>query len=195
MKAAQTSSAPVSPARSAAFDILLRVERESSYASELLHAPAYSILSRLDHSLATELVMGVLRWRSFLDSEIALYSSQPLAKLDIEILIALRLGLYQLLYLARIPVHAAINESVELVKRSRKRSAAAFVNAVLRRISAASLSLPAVSGSSCEASRRQHGSSAVDGRALVPSLRPGRDGADMPKQPVSTRHCNPVAPA
>lgn len=151
MKAAQTSSAPVSPARSAAFDILLRVERESSYASELLHAPAYSILSRLDHSLATELVMGVLRWRSFLDSEIALYSSQPLAKLDIEILLALRLGLYQLLCLTRIPVHAAINESVELVKRSRKRSAAAFVNAVLRRISAATLSLPAVSGSSCEA--------------------------------------------
>ena len=54
----------VSPARAAAFDILLRVERESSYASELLHSPAYEHLSTSDHALATELVMGVLRWRS-----------------------------------------------------------------------------------------------------------------------------------
>jgi 16S rRNA (cytosine967-C5)-methyltransferase len=126
----------VSPARAAAFDILLRVERESSYASELLHSPVHDSLSTPDHALATELVMGVLRWRSRLDADIATTSSQPLAKLDIEILIALRLGLYQFRWLDRIPQRAALHESVELVKRARKRSAAPFVNAVLRKLAA-----------------------------------------------------------
>ena len=125
----------VSPARAAAFDILLRAERESSYASELLHSQAYENLSTPDHALATELVMGVLRWRSRLDAEIAIASSQPLSKLDTEILIALRLALYQFLWLDRIPQRAALHESVELVKRARKHSAAAFVNAVLRKLS------------------------------------------------------------
>jgi 16S rRNA (cytosine967-C5)-methyltransferase len=128
---------PVSPARAAAFDILLRVERESSYASELLHSSANDRLSTPDHALATELVMGVLRWRSRLDADIATASSQPLQKLDLEILIALRLALYQFRWLDRVPQRAALHESVELVKRARKRSAAPFVNAVLRKLSAA----------------------------------------------------------
>ena len=124
----------VSAARAAAFDILLRVEHESSYASELLHSSSYQRLSPADHALATELVMGVLRWRSRLDDEIARASSQPLSKLDLEILVALRLAEYQLRYLDRIPARAAIHQSVELVKRARKRSAASFVNAVLRKL-------------------------------------------------------------
>jgi 16S rRNA (cytosine967-C5)-methyltransferase len=124
----------VSPARALAYEILLRVERESSYASDLLHAPAYAHLSRRDHGLASELVMGVLRWRSRLDEELARASSQPFQKLDREILIALRMGLYQLRCLNRIPERAALHESVELVKLARKRSAASFVNAVLRKV-------------------------------------------------------------
>jgi 16S rRNA (cytosine967-C5)-methyltransferase len=126
---------PASPARTAAFDILLRVEREFSYASELLHSNAYATLSTPDHALATELVMGVLRWRSLLDDKISSASSQPLKKLDPEVLIALRLALYQFRYLDRVPRRAALHEGVELVKRARKRSAAPFVNAVLRKLS------------------------------------------------------------
>jgi 16S rRNA (cytosine967-C5)-methyltransferase len=133
---AKNSQPAISPARAAAFDILLRVERESSYASELLHSHAYDRLSTVDHSLTTELVMGVLRWRSLLDSQIAATSAQPLSKLDPEILTALRLAVYQLGWLTRVPARAAINESVELVKRARKRSAAPFVNAVLRKLAA-----------------------------------------------------------
>lgn len=133
---------PVSPARAAAFDILLRVERESSYASELLHSAAHQQLSTPDHALATELVMGVLRWRSRLDDEIAAASSQPLSKLDLEILIALRLAVYQFRWLDRVPVRAALHESVELVKRARKRSAVPFVNAVLRKLSTAGSEKP-----------------------------------------------------
>ncbi|MGA7908612.1 MAG: 16S rRNA (cytosine(967)-C(5))-methyltransferase RsmB [Candidatus Sulfotelmatobacter sp.] len=124
----------VSPARAAAFDILLRVERESSYASELLHSRTCDRLTSADHALATELVFGVLRWRSLLDSQIAGSSAQPLARLDLEAVVALRLGLYQLRWLSRIPARAAVHESVELVKRARKRSAASFVNAVLRKL-------------------------------------------------------------
>ena len=135
MKSKRSDSAPaVSAARSAAFDILIRIERDSSYASELLHSRSYDRLTALDHSLATELVMGVLRWRSLLDSQIAEISAQPLSKLDLEILTALRLAVYQLGWLSRVPARAAINESVELVKRARKRSAAPFVNAVLRKL-------------------------------------------------------------
>jgi 16S rRNA (cytosine967-C5)-methyltransferase len=127
---------PISPARIAAFDILLRVEREDSYASELLHSSRYADLSTADHGLATELVMGVLRWRSFLDKKIAERSSQKLTRLDPEVLTALRLAAYQLLFLDRVPEHAAVHESVELVKRARKRSAVPFTNAVLRKFAA-----------------------------------------------------------
>jgi 16S rRNA (cytosine967-C5)-methyltransferase len=135
----RASQLAVSAARAAAFDILLRVERESSYASELLHSRTYDRLTIADHSLATELVMGVLRWRSLLDSGIAKSSAQPIAKLDLEVLTALRIAVYQLRWLTRIPARAAINESVELVKRARKRSAAPFVNAVLRKLARGTL--------------------------------------------------------
>ncbi len=124
----------ISPARSAAFEILLRVEREDSYATELLHSPLLEQLSSRDHGLATELVMGVLRWRSLLDQRLAGASAHKIERLDDEVLAALRLGIYQLQFLSRVPAHAAIFESVELVKAARKRSAASFVNAVLRKI-------------------------------------------------------------
>jgi len=125
---------PATAARAAAFAILLRVEQEDAYASELLHSARAAKLSPADHSLATELVMGVQRWRSMLDRNLASVSSQRLDELDAEVLTALRLGVYQLDFLSRIPPRAAIYESVELTKAARKRSAAAFVNAVLRKI-------------------------------------------------------------
>ena len=102
---------PVSPARAAAFDILLRVEEQDAYASELLHAERCDQLGPLDQALTTELVMGVLRWRSALDDAIAEVSAQNLTRLDVEVLISLRLGVYQLRWLDRVPARAAINES------------------------------------------------------------------------------------
>lgn len=128
---------PVSPARAVAFDILLRVEQQAAYASELLHSDRLDKLSVADRALTTEIVMGVLRWQSRLDSMIAASSSRSLAKLDPQVLIALRIAAYQLVYLSRVPARAAINESVELVKRARKTSAAPFANAVLRKLAEA----------------------------------------------------------
>ena len=140
--------ATISPSRTGAFDILLRVEETDAHAGELLHSEKLEKLSAPDRALATEIVMGVLRWRSRLDETIAAASSRPTARLDMEVLIALRIAAYQMQFLTRVPAHAAINESVELVKRAQKRSAAPFANAVLRRISGAKVqTLPeAVSG-------------------------------------------------
>src|SRR5262245_34351488 len=125
---------PVSPARQAAFTILLRVEGESAYADELLHSNLLDDLSPVDRNLATEIVMGVLRWRSELDSIIARFSSTPFRKLDLEVLTALRMGAYQKQFLSKIPPHAVVDETVELVKQAKKTSAAGLVNAVMRKI-------------------------------------------------------------
>ncbi len=126
----------ISPARAAAFDVLLRVEH-GAYAVELLHSERLEELVAADLGLATEIVMGVERWRSRLDAALSENLSVAIAKLDPEVLLALRMGAYQLMFLERVPAHASINESVELVKRARKRSAAGLVNAVLRKIAAA----------------------------------------------------------
>ncbi len=125
----------VSPTRRAVFDVLFRVESRASYAIELLHSNLLDGLSPADRALATEIVMGVLRWQQSLDSELQVASGRTPSKFDVEVLLALRIGLYQLRYLDRIPASAAVNESVELVKAHGKRSAAPLVNAVLRKLS------------------------------------------------------------
>ncbi|HWR35620.1 MAG TPA: transcription antitermination factor NusB, partial [Clostridia bacterium] len=103
-------------------------------------------LSPADRGLCTELVMGTLRWQSALDAGIAKHSSQKVNRLDPEVLIALRLGAYQIRHLERVPSRAAVNESVELVKRAHKKSAAPFTNAVLRKLACAPQVAPATNG-------------------------------------------------
>ena len=122
----------VSPARKAASDILLSVIAERAFATPLLASERISRLSREDRSLTTELVLGVLRWQRQLDFLIERYSDRPLEKIDLKVLIALRLAIYQLRFLSRVPAHAAINEAVNLVRNQRLKSAAPFANAVLR---------------------------------------------------------------
>jgi len=122
----------ISPARQVAFRILLAVECGQGHADDLLRADAVSGLKPADRHLATALVLGVLRWQLWLDAQIRPLLKRPNAKLDAEVLIALRLGTFQLRFLDRIPDHAAIDESVELTKQSGHRFAAGMVNAVLR---------------------------------------------------------------
>ena len=122
----------VSPARRAAFDILRRVEAEGAYASTLVSALPQSSLSREDRALAQEIALGALRWQGSLDYFIERYSRRPVSRLDLSVLISLRMGLYQLRHLSRVPQSAAVNESVNLVKIARATSAAGMVNAVLR---------------------------------------------------------------
>jgi 16S rRNA (cytosine967-C5)-methyltransferase len=130
--------ADISPARKAAFQILLAVERGQSHSDDLLRGKAVNALSPADRNLATALVIGVLRWQIRLDPQIQSLLQRPNAKLDAEILIALRLGAFQILYMDRIPARAAIDESVELAKQAGHRFASGMVNAVLRKLAAAS---------------------------------------------------------
>jgi 16S rRNA (cytosine967-C5)-methyltransferase len=122
----------LTPARITAFRILQHVER-GAYAADSLYTGTQNLDPR-DASLAEEIVFGVLRFQLQLDFLCAHYSGRNPARLDPEVLMALRMGIYQLRYLDRVPRHAAVTESVELVKRARKASAAGFVNAVLRKV-------------------------------------------------------------
>lgn len=122
----------VSPARSAAFSILRRVEEEGAFASVLL-AAADEQMRAEDRALCYELVMGCLRRQLWLDKLVEHYADRSAGSLDAPVRRALRLGLYQLRFLTRIPASAVVNESVNLAYAARVRSAAPFINAVLRR--------------------------------------------------------------
>ena len=124
----------VTPARMAAFRVLLAMERSSNaHCDDLLRAPAIESLSQVDRNLTTALVMGVLRWQLALDAVAARYLQRK-SQLDPAVAIALRLGAFQLLKMDRIPPHAALAESVELTKVSGHSYASGMVNAVLRRV-------------------------------------------------------------
>lgn len=123
-----------SAARRAAFEALLRVDRDAAYSDEVLHSPRWDRLGPRERALLTELVMGVLRHRGELDHMISGRLRKPLRGVDLEVLASLRLGAYQLRHMRTVPPHAAVSESVELVKAARKASAAGLVNAVLRRL-------------------------------------------------------------
>lgn len=115
--------------------MLLAVERGEAHSDDLLREDkSMATMSAADRRLTTALVLGVLRWQIQLDQSVRRFLNKPGAKLDAAVLVALRMGAFQLLHLDRIPAHAAIDESVELTKRSRYRSAAGLVNAVLRKM-------------------------------------------------------------
>jgi 16S rRNA (cytosine967-C5)-methyltransferase len=118
-------------ARQAAFGALLTVER-GAWSAEALAAKSAHLDSR-DAGLASDIVFGTLRRRGELDDAITHYAKRAAGKLDAEVRIALEMALYQMRFLDRVPAHASVNDSVELVRRAGKSSAASFVNAVLRR--------------------------------------------------------------
>jgi len=124
-------SIEISPARLAAFNILKQVETGAF--SSILLASEEPRLRAADKALCHELVLGVLRWQLRLDKILDHFSRRRIESLDPPVRIALRLGLYQLRHLTRIPPSAAVNESVNLVRAARLSSASALVNAVLRR--------------------------------------------------------------
>jgi 16S rRNA (cytosine967-C5)-methyltransferase len=128
------SSNSISPARREAFAILIELANSEAHADTLLRGPRVSALSLQDRNLCTTLVMGMLRWQIRLDSLIKPLLAKPNARLDAEIRIALRLGALQLLFLDRIPAHAAIGESVALAKAAGHKFASGMVNAVLRKL-------------------------------------------------------------
>jgi 16S rRNA (cytosine967-C5)-methyltransferase len=132
----------LSPARRVAFRILLRVETRAAYAVELLNADPATLLSPADHALAQELVMGCLRRQGELDWLIQHYSGKDPTRFDPEVRVILRMGVYQIRCLERIPARAAVDQSVELTRHAGKSSASALVNAVLRKVKRDVIEMP-----------------------------------------------------
>ncbi|HZI92796.1 MAG TPA: 16S rRNA (cytosine(967)-C(5))-methyltransferase RsmB [Patescibacteria group bacterium] len=123
--------------RRIAFTILRRVEQEGAYSSVLLQHMDAGELEPRDLALITELVYGVLRRQMYLDHVIASFSTRPLERIDPDLRLTLRLALYQVLFLTRIPPHAAVNEAVNMARTRaghRADAAAAFVNGLLRTV-------------------------------------------------------------
>jgi len=126
-------AATVSPARAAAFDVLLRVFEDDAYADRALRTAAAGLDER-DRALAQRLAYGAVQRVRTLDYAIEELGGRRVARLDAPVRAALRLGAYQLGFVDGVARYAAVNESVELVRGARLERAVAFTNAVLRRL-------------------------------------------------------------
>lgn len=124
----------IAAARAAAFDVLEAVETGRLDLGEALARARRGLDDPRDQVLLAELAAGTLRWRGALDYQLARASGRPLERLDAAVLRTLRLGLYQLLHLDRVPAHAVVHDAVALVRRAGVARAAPLVNAVLRRL-------------------------------------------------------------
>ena len=123
----------MSPARRAAYEVVVRVFEDDAYADRAFAAAAAQLDSR-DRALAQRIAYGTVQRVRALDHGIEALGRRPLRKLDPPVRAALRIGAYQLGYLERVAVHAAVNESVELLRAARLERAVPFTNAVMRRL-------------------------------------------------------------
>ena len=123
----------VTPSRRAAYTVIRRVFEQGAFADRALHTAAAELDAR-DRALAMTLAYGTVQRMRTLDHLLSSFVSSSLERLEPAVLAALRLGMYQLLYLGGVSDYAAVNESVELAKRE-SRGGAKLVNAVLRRAS------------------------------------------------------------
>ena len=125
--------APIAPARRAAYEVIRRVFEEDAYADRALRTASEGLDER-DRALARQLAFGTVQRVRTLDHALETLGKRPVRKLDPPVLAALRLGAFQLGFLDGVPRYAAVNESVELVRRARLERAVPFANAVLRRV-------------------------------------------------------------
>ena len=135
---------PSPDARSLAVSILEALERRESYADAALHAALarHPRMPARERALVGQLVYGVLRWRNRLDAHLQRASRRPLERIHPLLLQILRVGAYQILFLDRVPEHAAVNRAVEEARRRGLGHAAGFANAVLRRVAQDGPELP-----------------------------------------------------
>ena len=128
--------------RQSAYNVLLKIQKNTSYSNLALDAELSSFDGEKGKALVSRLVYGVLERQITLDYCLSLYLKEPIKKLKPEVLTALRLGAYQLLFTDKIPAFAAVNESVKIIRSSRFSFAAGLVNSVLRKVSENGLSYP-----------------------------------------------------
>jgi 16S rRNA (cytosine967-C5)-methyltransferase len=132
----------IAPARLAAYETLLAVARSRADLPAALSRARTPLRDERDRALAGEIATGTLRWQAAFDHIVASFAKRDPARLDLEILIVLRLSLFQLLHLDRVPAAAVVDDAVEMARKAGKRSAAGFVNALLRRASRERSKLP-----------------------------------------------------
>jgi 16S rRNA (cytosine967-C5)-methyltransferase len=132
----------IAPARVAAYAALSSVSAGRADLPSALASARAPLADDRDRALVSEIVTGVQRWRAALDHVIAALAHRPIERLDPEVVEILRLSAYQLLHLTRVPAAAVVDDAVALTGRAGKRSAAGFVNAVLRAISRQRGALP-----------------------------------------------------
>ena len=132
----------IAPARIAAYETVLAVAAgRADLPSALAHTRA-RLPDERDRALAGEIATGTLRWQAAFDHIVQQFSGRPSAKLDAEILAILRISIFQLLYLDRVPASAVVDDAVEMARKAGKKSASGFVNALLRRVSRERTALP-----------------------------------------------------
>ena len=132
----------ISPARVAAYEILNAVSSGRAPLPAAIATFRRRLLDERDQALAAEIATGVQRWRAALDHLIAQFARRPLDRLDPQVVEILRMGMYQILHLTRVPAAAVVDDAVDLAKRAGKKSAAGFANAVLRAVSRQRRQLP-----------------------------------------------------
>lgn len=120
------------PARTAAYRALQAIDRRHLDLPAALAAARRSMADQRDQALTAEIVTGTLRWRAALDHAVLRVATRPIAAIDPDVLTVLRLSLYQIFHLDRVPASAVVDDAVNLVRAARKSSATGFVNAVLR---------------------------------------------------------------
>ncbi len=123
------------PARRAAYEALRAIESGRALLAEAIVASREPLQDDRDRALVTSIVTGTLRWRNRLDFVLSRHVMRELARLDPEVLEILRLSVFQLLFLERVPASAVVHDAVNLTRAAGKTSAAGFVNAVLRKVS------------------------------------------------------------
>jgi 16S rRNA (cytosine967-C5)-methyltransferase len=122
------------PARQTAFDVLRSVELRNAFSDYALNSARVNRLEAIDRNMVTEIVYGTLRWRQLLDRWLGEASSRPWNNVDADARVLLRMSLYQIWQMDRVPDHAAVNDAVELAKTKLRRGAEGFVNAILRNL-------------------------------------------------------------
>jgi 16S rRNA (cytosine967-C5)-methyltransferase len=143
----------IAPARVAAYEVLRAVHTGRGDLPHALARARTRLADERDRALAGEIAAGALRWQAALDQIVSTIANRPLTRLDPEVVDILRLSIFQLLHLERVPASAAVNDAVTLTKRAGKRSAAPLVNAVLRRVSRQRGRLPLPSRPSAASNR------------------------------------------
>jgi len=122
----------LSPARKLCYQILCRIEQRQIFSDDALNSDAMKRLDIRDRHLTTEILYGSLRWQAMLDYVLSSVCSRPWHQVDPRARILLRMSLYQMWLMERIPEYALVDDAVELAKKKLGRGVGGFTNGILR---------------------------------------------------------------